>query len=92
MIGYKTGGSVAAPADIAKLKAYKLAAVITVYGYAQATSPKTDAALALARAKAIATALKKLAPKATIKFAGRGTVTNKLCATYVNKCVVVVGK
>ena len=92
VIGYKTGGSVATPADIAKLKAYKLAAVITVYGYAEPTNPKTDPALAQARAKAIAVAIKKIAPKATIKFAGKGTATNKLCARYVNKCVVVVGK
>jgi len=74
------------------LKAYRSATEVTVYGYAEPTNPKTDPALAHARAKAIAIALKKIAPKATIKFAGKGTVTNKLCAAYVNKCVVVLGK
>ena len=92
VVGFKYGGSVASSDELAKLKAYRSATEVTVYGYAEPTNPKTDPTLAQARAKAIAIALKKIAPKAKIKFAGKGTVTNKLCAAYVNKCVVVLGK
>ena len=91
-IGFKVGQSnlTAAQRNAIIAAGLKGNVVVTVYGYASATSNRSaDRALALSRANSVKAQILRLVPTAVVTAIGKGSTYAAACVKSANRCAVV---
>jgi outer membrane protein OmpA-like peptidoglycan-associated protein len=91
-VSFKVGSNALSPKSIKVLKSWKLekAKSVIIYGYASKAGTKAlNAKLTKKRAAEVGAWVKKNWPNLTVKSVGLGTITNRLCKPYDNKCAII---